>query len=109
MYTEPYRQRVEITGMHFTIDNARSGEPQPYEALQEAEEPTPFARLLSSAATADELRVARLMEEMFDDAWRLATTRALRGELRRRCQERGMSKQRYFAAFHGLAMGRATT
>lgn len=106
MYTDSYSNRMEIKLMDFTVEKAPDRRPTPPEVLEAAEELTATEKLLRRATTRDERRMVKLMEGLVDDAWQFCSTRALRGEMRRRWSAGGLSERRYFAAFHALAAER---
>lgn len=76
--------------------------PSPPEALERAEDGTAFDAVLRQAMSADERVLMRHVSALLDDAWRLGTGKALRGELRRLFTSGGRSDRRFYAAFHGI-------
>lgn len=102
MYSEKYRRLHEHTGMDFTIKNTPDTRPQPPVALQMAEEGTLLEQLLRGALTEDERELLYLIDALVDEAWRLSTGKALRGELRRAFTSHGRSKRRFYTAFYGI-------
>lgn len=102
MYSEKYRRLHEHTGMDFTIKNTPDTRPQPPVALQMAEEGTLLERLLREAVTEDERELLYLIDALVDEAWRLSTGKALRGELRRAFTSQGRSERRFYTAFYGI-------
>ena len=104
MYTEEYEAHVEVSGMESHIIEAVDVRATPPVVLQKKEEPTVFEALLRKAVTPEEHLLVCCIEELLDEAWRFATDKDLRGELRRMFTAcgRGYSERRFYAAFHGI-------
>ena len=102
MYSEKYRRLHEHPGMNFTIKNTPDTRPQPPVALQMAEEGTLLERLLREAVTPEEPVLLLLIDELVDEAWRLPTGKALRGELRKSFTSQGYSERRFYMTFHNI-------
>ena len=102
MYPEKYRRLHEHTGMDFTIKNTPDTRPQPPVALQLAEEGTLLEQLLREAVTPEERELLCLIDDLIDEAWRLPTGKALRGELRKAFTSQGYSKRRFYMTFHNI-------
>ena len=102
MYSEKYRRLHEHAGMDFTIKNTPDTRPQPPVALQIAEEGTLLERLLREAVTPEEHVLLLLIDELVDEAWRLPTGKALRGELKKSFTSQGYSERRYYLTFHNI-------
>ena len=102
MYSKKYRRNHEFKGMDNTIKNTPDTRPQPPLTVQIAEEGTMLERLLREAVTPEEHVLLTLIDELVDEAWRLPTGKALRGELRRTFLSQGYSKRHFYVAFHNI-------
>jgi len=102
MYSEKYRRNHEFTNMSITINTAPSAEPSPPELVAQFEEGTVLEQLLRGALTEDERELLCLIDALVDEAWRLSTGKALRGELRRAFTSQGRSERRFYTAFYGI-------
>ena len=102
MYSEKYRRLHEHAGMDFTIKNTPDTRPQPPLALQIAEEGNLLEQLLREAVTPEERELLCLIDDLIDEAWRLPTGKALRGELRRTFLSQGYSKRHFYVAFYNI-------
>ena len=102
MYSKKYRRNHEFKGMDNTIKNTPDTRPQPPLTVQIAEEGTMLERLLREAVTPEEHVLLTLIDELVDEAWRLPTGRAMRGELRRTFLSQGYSTRRFYVAFHNI-------
>jgi len=102
MYSEKYRRNHEFTNMSITINTVPSAEPSPPELVAQFEEGTVLEQLLRGALTEDERELLYLIDALVDEAWRLSTGKALRGELRRAFTSHGRSERRFYTAFYGI-------
>jgi len=102
MYSEKYRRNHEFTNMSITINTVPSAEPSPPELVAQFEEGTVLEQLLRGALTEDERELLCLIDALVDEAWRLSTGKALRGELRRAFTSHGRSERRFYTAFYGI-------
>lgn len=111
MYTERWRKNCELTNMQPLIEKTPDFDThsRPPEVLEVRERVGAIERLLSVATTPDERRLIELIDTVIDQAWRLDTGKALRGELRHLWRAEGRTEWGFYKAFHAVQHRRVTT
>ena len=101
-YAESWIKRKETTNMEITIENAISYDPTPPEVLIKQENDTILNRMAQDLTTENELKMIKLIDELFDSAWKFTSGRALRSKLRQMFQEDGSAEKLYYKTFYAI-------